>query len=80
MTNRADLRNRFEKWVSAPPREYDVTRYPQDTNEPSAWPGQYKHIAVQLAWEACQIVYKAGFSDGLKHAAGWGVVAGGSDD
>lgn len=44
-------RRSFEEWVSGPPYEREVLRYPQDETK-YAWPGQYKDIAVQLAWEA----------------------------
>ena len=38
----------FEKWISAPPYEQDIERFP----ESSAWPGHYQTYEVQLAWEA----------------------------
>lgn len=44
-------RSKFEKWISAPPYERDIYRWPQDETKHS-WPGQYKDIAVQLAWDA----------------------------
>ena len=44
-------RRSFEAWISAPPYEYEVLRYPEDETK-YAWPGQYRNIAVQLAWEA----------------------------
>ena len=46
-------RSSFEQWISAPPYERDLYRWPQDETKHS-WPGQYKDIAVQLAWEAWQ--------------------------
>ena len=46
-------RERFEKWITAPPYERDTYRWPQDETK-HAWPGQYKDIAVQLAWESWQ--------------------------
>lgn len=46
-------RSSFEKWISAPPYERDTYRWPQDETK-HAWPGQYKDIAVQLAWESWQ--------------------------
>ena len=46
-------RSSFEQWISGPPYERDLHRWPMDeTNH--AWPGQYKDIAVQLAWESWQ--------------------------
>ena len=44
-------RRSFEEWISAPPYEHEVLRYPEDETK-YAWPGQYRNIAVQLAWEA----------------------------
>ena len=41
----------FEAWISAPPFERDITRYPMNSEE-SAWPGHYREYEVQLAWEA----------------------------
>ena len=43
----------FERWMAAPPYERDTYRWPIDETK-YAWPGQYKDIAVQLAWEAWQ--------------------------
>lgn len=48
---RAVSRRAFEEWITAPPYEREVLRYPQDETK-YAWPGQYRDIAVQLAWEA----------------------------
>ncbi len=36
----------FERWVSSPPFERPITR----RGEQSAWPGNYSHEDVQLAW------------------------------
>jgi hypothetical protein len=47
---------RFEEWISSPPYERGVERYPE--SHYFAWPGQYKGIAVQLAWEAWQEAQK----------------------
>lgn len=44
-------RTQFEQWVSAPPYEHETLRYPNDPVN-YAWPGQYKDITVELAWEA----------------------------
>ena len=46
-------RSSFEQWISAPPHERDIYRWPQDESK-HARPGQYKDIAVQLAWDAWQ--------------------------
>jgi len=51
-------RARFEAWVSAPPLENSVRRYPDDEAQ-VAWPGQYKDHAVQLAWDAWQEALRA---------------------
>jgi hypothetical protein len=44
-------RRSFESWIGGPPYERDLYRWPMDETK-YAWPGQYKDIAVQLAWEA----------------------------
>ena len=44
-------RRSFEEWIGGPPYERDLYRWPMDETK-HAWPGQYKDIAVQLAWEA----------------------------
>lgn len=45
-----EMREEFEKWVTSPPFEMPIERLRDD----SAWPGCYKHIAVDLAWRAWQ--------------------------
>jgi hypothetical protein len=52
----------FEKWISGPPYERETERWPQDETK-YAWPGQYKDIAVQLAWQAWQQAQNAEVSD-----------------
>ena len=47
------MRKAFESWITQPPYEREVLRYPDDETK-YAWPGQYRCIAVQLAWEAWQ--------------------------
>ena len=44
-------RAKFEAWVSEAPFGYDIERWVKDERK-HAWPGQYKDIAVELAWEA----------------------------
>lgn len=44
-------RTRFEKWISGPPYEMSVERYPRDEDQ-SSWPGQYRWPDVQIAWES----------------------------
>ena len=44
-------RSDFETWITAQPYERDAYRWPKGETK-HAWPGQYKDIAVQLAWEA----------------------------
>lgn len=46
-------REQFETWVSSPPFEYDVDRFYMDETK-YAWPGQYKDLKVELAWDAWQ--------------------------
>ena len=48
-----ESRRAFEAWVSAPPYEREIKRFYDDARK-SAWPGNYRDIAVQLAWEAWQ--------------------------
>jgi hypothetical protein len=38
----------FEEWISSPPYEREVTRF----SEGSAWPGSYRELDVDLAWQA----------------------------
>jgi hypothetical protein len=45
-----ESRKQFEAWVSGPPFEYDVDRYPEN----SAWPGSYMHLGTDHAWHAWQ--------------------------
>lgn len=46
-------RSAFEAWITAPPIERNIERWPDDERK-SAWPGQYCDYATQLAWEAWQ--------------------------
>lgn len=48
-----DEREAFEAWVKSPPYEHDTRRFPNDETLYS-WPGQYRDIAVELAWSAWQ--------------------------
>ncbi len=48
-----EFRKQFEEWISSPPYEREIARWPNDSRK-HAWPGQYEDIAVQLAWEAWQ--------------------------
>ena len=45
-----EQRKAFEAWIKSPPYEFWTARFGRDT----AWPGQYRHDKVQLAWEAWQ--------------------------
>ena len=47
------VRHNFERWISGPPFEYSIERFPEN---PSifGWPGNYKNVAVDLAWAAWQ--------------------------
>jgi len=51
MKDELDLRKEFEAWVTSPPYERDISRWPMDESK-YAWPGQYGDIGVQLAFEA----------------------------
>ena len=46
--NDIKIRNEFEAWISATPFEKDVSRF----GENSAWPGGYRKLDVELAWQA----------------------------
>lgn len=46
-------RAEFEAFLSSPPYERDVSRFPP-RQRPFLWTGQYVDIAVQLAWEVLQ--------------------------
>ena len=46
-------RAHFDKWITSPPYEREIRRWPMDETK-YAWPGQYRDIAVQIAWEAWQ--------------------------
>ncbi len=47
----SDSRQAFEAWIAAPPYERDTYRWPE-VEDSASWPGHYKDIEVQLAWEA----------------------------
>ena len=49
-TKEAKVRAEFEAWISAPPYEQSVHRWPEDGSK--AWPGHYSTYMVQLAFEA----------------------------
>lgn len=46
-------REAFEKWISSPPYDYSIDKYP-DNPALAAWPKCYRDIAVQVAWDAWQ--------------------------
>lgn len=45
-----DDRAIFESYISAPPFERDIARYPLNETKYS-WPGSYVDFSVELAWE-----------------------------
>ena len=49
-----NLRQRFETWISSAPFERSIERFPDDERL-FAWPGNYRDIAVELAWQAWQV-------------------------
>ena len=49
-TDKALLREQFEKWITAPPFEKSVSRFP--TTPSAAWWGAYRDYTVHLAWDA----------------------------
>ena len=52
-------RERFEAWVSDDPYARSVERCPDDP-EKFAWPGTYKDINTELAWQAWQTAWELG--------------------
>lgn len=48
LDRRVRPRAAFEAWISAPPYEREIERF----GEGSAWPGNYRDIDVDLAWNA----------------------------
>ena len=48
----SDSRAAFETFISLPPHEKEILRFPDDGS--SAWPGSYKNLIVDLAWDAWQ--------------------------
>jgi hypothetical protein len=44
-------REAFEAWAKSAPYEYDTSRFPMDRDKFS-WPGQYRDVSVEFAWEA----------------------------
>lgn len=51
----ADVRARFERWITAPPFEKTIERH----GENGSWPGNYRDYGVQLAWCAWEDSAKA---------------------
>jgi hypothetical protein len=46
-------RKQFESWITSPPFEKDISRFLNDPIK-YAWPGNYRDLEVELAWEAWQ--------------------------
>ena len=59
-----ESRKQFEQWISSPPYEYDIERYPENGD----WPGSYMHLGTDLAWQAVQA---ARTSEPVQYAAFW---------
>ena len=51
--NGASERKKFEAWISGRPYNECVLRFSDDPTR-AAWPGNYRSIKVQIAWEAWQ--------------------------
>lgn len=50
------MRETFEEIISASPYEKEIDRFPDDATR-HAWPGNYRDINVQLAWDVlCDVV------------------------
>lgn len=63
----SESRKEFEAWISAPPIERGVGRFPNN----GAWPEQYAQYEVQLAWEAWKEAMNLKWSSELPKVAGW---------
>lgn len=46
----SENRQAFERFISSPPFEKDIERFPTDGAK-YPWPGAYRDITVELAWE-----------------------------
>lgn len=46
----SENRQAFERFISSPPFEKDIERFPTDSAK-YPWPGAYRDITVELAWE-----------------------------
>jgi len=55
----SSCRDQFEQWVSDDPYARSVERWP-DEPEKFAWPGTYKDINTDLAWQAWQTAWELG--------------------
>jgi hypothetical protein len=49
----SEQRKRFEAWITSAPYEKSIERFPDDERLFS-WPGNYRDINVELAWQAWQ--------------------------
>lgn len=55
----SSCREQFEGWAIADPYAMSVERYPSDPKK-FAWPGMYRDINTDLAWQAWQVAWKLG--------------------
>lgn len=46
-----EIRQAFEEFIGGPPFELSIERFPDDPRK-HAWPGSYRILEVQTAWEA----------------------------
>lgn len=61
-------RAEFEAHISGPPFERDTSRFPNDERR-YAWPGNYRDINVDLAWQAWQTAWNRRPASALRAAA-----------
>jgi hypothetical protein len=59
-----ESRKQFEAWISGPPFEYDIERYPENRD----WAGSYMNLGTDLAWHAWQA---ARTGETVQYAAFW---------
>ena len=52
-------REQFEEWISVDPFARSIERFPDDP-ENYAWPGTYKDINTDLAWQAWKEAWDLG--------------------
>lgn len=60
------LRAQFESWIKSPPYERLAVRFPETD---ATWPGSYRAIDIDLAWQAWQECARLVAADTWERAA-----------